>query len=135
MCICISQGPPPGSGGVGIPRRPTPWAGRQRGDFAPRRQPRRCPPFGGARGTPTRAAVAQVHSKPGEARPWRGRRTNAPTLSLSGLPFFTPARRSGASQRSPAGLGGAEERVRAERCPPDRVLPCRAVPGAGAGGC
>ncbi|XP_052634058.1 FERM domain-containing protein 3 isoform X1 [Harpia harpyja] len=110
MCIRISQGPPPGSGGVGIPRRPTLWAGRQRGDFTPRRQPRGCPPFCGAPGTPTRAPVAQVHSKTGEARPWRGRRTHAPTLSLSGLPFFPPARRRGASQRSPAGLGGAEER-------------------------
>lgn len=108
--ICISQGPPPGSGGVGIPRRPTIWAGRQRGGFAPRRQPRGCPPFCGAPGTPTRAAVAQVHSKPGEARPWRGRRTSADLFPLGAAFPPPPPQPDGAAPRRGAPPGSVGRR-------------------------
>ncbi|KAL9821621.1 FERM domain-containing protein 3 isoform 2-T3 [Geothlypis trichas] len=59
-----------------------------------------------ASGIPTRVPVAQVDSKPGEARPWRRRRTIARSISPGALPARQKRSRAG----SPAGTGGAEKR-------------------------
>lgn len=56
----------------------------------------------GASGIPTRVPVAQVHSKPGEARLWRRRQTIALTISLWAL----AARRNGAAQGAQPGPVG-----------------------------
>lgn len=64
-------------------------------------------PLCGAPGNPKPAPVAQVHSKPGKARLWRGRQTPVLTVSFSGLPlFFQPGGAGPRRERSRGPWGG-----------------------------
>ncbi|XP_074389189.1 FERM domain-containing protein 3 isoform X1 [Zonotrichia albicollis] len=100
---CTLTASPPASGCVGIRRRHgrpaslgTPLPASSLGAV----------PVCRASGIPTRAPVAQVGSKPGEARSWRRRQT----IALSISPWALPARQERSRAGRPPGTGGAEKR-------------------------